>query len=492
MNTNDLKARIDELVKQSSDQILQDMKTILGFRTVSGSKDEAEDALWREETAKCLDWLATRAAEEGLEFRNYENEVAVIDFPGGDSFVGLPLHIDVVPPGEGWTHGPFDGHVTDDGVIYGRGTQDDKGPVIQMLHAVRILKKLGLPTKRGARLIIGTAEECGDWSDIKAYFKHEPSPEYSIVSDAGFPVINGEKGLLNFFVRLEYGADSEPTSDGWQLLSLWAGERANIVPPLAEVIFGGAPDSSPDPIVRELQAFLGRNPAARASIEASEGHLRIVFEGKPAHGSTPQEGHSAALDALLFLAESAFLTEDEADIAEFLFETGSDHTGAALNVAEIHPILGSTTLNLGKLRWSEGAVEITYNIRNTMGLTAFQASDRARAAVEEFCAETGFAFSAEPDGKMLDAIYRSPADYPELLGALKEAYEVTTGRTFKEGAIGGSTYAKVFPNSVCFGPVDTAGGDLELAHQTDERITVDALLRNVRIYAHALARLCIA
>jgi acetylornithine deacetylase/succinyl-diaminopimelate desuccinylase-like protein len=93
---------------------------------------------------------------------------------------------------------------------------------------------------------------------------------------------------------------------------------------------------------------------------------------------------------------------------------------------------------------------------------------------------------------MLDAIYRSPDEYAEFLGALREAYEGTTGRTFREGAIGGSTYAKVFPNSVCFGPVDSTGGDEELAHQIDERITVDALLRNVRIYAHALARLCIA
>jgi succinyl-diaminopimelate desuccinylase len=492
MNTSDLKARIDELVQESSGQILEDMKTILGFRTVSGSQEEAAHALYREETARCLDWLANRAAAEGLEWRNYDNELAVVDLPGGESFVGLPLHIDVVPPGEGWTHGPYDGHVTPEGVIYGRGTQDDKGPVVQMLHAVRIVKSLGSPLKRGARLIIGTAEECGDWSDIQGYFKHEPAPEYSIVSDAGFPVVNGEKGLLNLLVRLEYGADSEPTSDGWQLLSVWAGERSNIVPPLAEVIFGGSSESSPDHIARELEAFLKRNPSASAELDISEGNLRLVFHGKQAHGSTPDEGHSAALDALQFLAESAFLTEDEADLAEFLFETGSDTTGGALNVAEIHPILGATTLNLGKLRWREGAVEVTYNIRNTMGLTAFQAADRAREAVEEFCAETGFAFSAGPDGKMLDAIYRSPSDYPEFLGTLKEAYEVQTGRAFREGAIGGSTYAKVFPNSVCFGPVDPTGGDLELAHQIDERITVDALLRNVRIYAHALARLCLA
>jgi len=37
-------------------------------------------------------------------------------------------HTDVVPPGEGWRHGPFGG-IVEDGVLYGRGAADMKGAI---------------------------------------------------------------------------------------------------------------------------------------------------------------------------------------------------------------------------------------------------------------------------------------------------------------------------------------------------------------------------
>ncbi len=70
-----------------------------------------------------------------------------------------------------------------------------------------------------------------------------------------------------------------------------------------------------------------------------------------------------------------------------------------------------------------------------------------------------------------------------------EAYTGMTGREATLNAIGGTTCAKAFPNAVCFGPVDPAE-EPELAHQVDERVRVEHLLRNVRIYACALAKLC--
>ena len=49
-------------------------------------------------------------------------------------------HLDVVPPGKlkDWDRDPFD-PFEKDGMLYGRGTQDDKGPVVAALFAVKAL-----------------------------------------------------------------------------------------------------------------------------------------------------------------------------------------------------------------------------------------------------------------------------------------------------------------------------------------------------------------
>ena len=45
--------------------------------------------------------------------------------------------LDVVPEGDNWTHPPFSGTIVDN-KIYGRGSIDDKGPVISSLYAISI------------------------------------------------------------------------------------------------------------------------------------------------------------------------------------------------------------------------------------------------------------------------------------------------------------------------------------------------------------------
>ena len=179
MADKSLKQRIEAIVEGKREEIVQSLCTLLKFKTVSGAQDAQGQKLYKQQIAECMTFLGDETKRLGLEWENHENVVAWADVKAGNGFIGLPVHIDVVPPGEGWTHGPFDGKVAD-GVIYGRGTQDDKGPVIQMLYAAAILKELDIKLKRGARLVVGTTEEYGDWYDIKKYFELQPAPELSI------------------------------------------------------------------------------------------------------------------------------------------------------------------------------------------------------------------------------------------------------------------------------------------------------------------------
>lgn len=491
MTQEDLKQRIEQLVEAHRDDIVAGLSALLKFRTVGGDPDVRAVEEFRSETARCLTFLEDLARRMGLDWRCYNNEFAVAALPYTGPFIALPVHVDVVPPGDGWARDPFGGEVVD-GVVWGRGCQDDKGPVIQCLWAIQIIRELGAPLRRGARLVVGTAEEFGDWPDIRKYPAHEPEPEYTIVSDATFPIVNGEKGMLNLQVMADIPYDDEPVVGGFRLRSAWAGERANIVPPKAELRFEGDETSDASLLERELRGFLAKNTEARATLSrpADAPHdALIVFEGRSAHGSTPLEGHNAAVDMLRFMSESGFVSDDEADMANVLFELGNDTTGSELDVEGQHPVLGDTTSNLGLLRWKAGNIETVFNIRPTMGFTAESCFAAASARLQGFAEEFGFAITADAVAGVLDPIHLDPAEHPDFIAALQEAYTAVTGREATLHTIGGTTYSKAFPRAVCFGPLDPADEE-DLVHKVDERISVEHLLRNVKIYAHALARLC--
>lgn len=80
--------------------------------------------------------------------------------PGAGGPLVLMAHFDVVPVDESdpWTHPPFDGHV-DGEWVYGRGTLDDKGPLIVILEAVENLLAAGFTPARDVCLSFGGNEE---------------------------------------------------------------------------------------------------------------------------------------------------------------------------------------------------------------------------------------------------------------------------------------------------------------------------------------------
>lgn len=75
----------------------------------------------------------------------------------------LMAHQDVVPTNadwqrDGWRHEPYAG-VIEDGIVYGRGTIDDKGPMVVMLEAVESLLAQGWRPAQDLYLLMGADEE---------------------------------------------------------------------------------------------------------------------------------------------------------------------------------------------------------------------------------------------------------------------------------------------------------------------------------------------
>ena len=114
----------------------------------------------------------------------------------GAELVGVLGHLDVVPAGnpDDWHTGAFD-PVEKDGMLYGRGTQDDKGPLLGVLFAVKALMDAGVKFNKRVRFIFGTDEETL-WRCINRYKEREELPGMGFSPDARFPLIFAEKGLL--------------------------------------------------------------------------------------------------------------------------------------------------------------------------------------------------------------------------------------------------------------------------------------------------------
>ncbi len=84
-----------------------------------------------------------------------ENLFAIRQGPVGSRHFAFAGHLDVVPPGEGWTSGPFTPERRGD-LLHGRGAVDMKGAIAAMVAAVR-----DIPQDAGTLSFVITGDEEG-------------------------------------------------------------------------------------------------------------------------------------------------------------------------------------------------------------------------------------------------------------------------------------------------------------------------------------------
>lgn len=94
--------------------------------------------------APAAEFVAAAARRMGLDVAHDETSVrvAVGDASRGPT-LALATHLDVVPPGEGWSRDPFTPVIEGD-LLYGRGSGDAKASVAAMLAALGDLARTGI------------------------------------------------------------------------------------------------------------------------------------------------------------------------------------------------------------------------------------------------------------------------------------------------------------------------------------------------------------
>ena len=117
--------------------------------------------------------------------------------------IALNAHGDVVPPGEGWTHGPYSGEVVD-GKLYGRAAAVSKCDMSTFTFALRALESLSAPHRGGVELHFTYDEEFGGELGPGWLLKHgHTRPDLMIAAGFSYQVVVAHNGCLQLEVTVQ-------------------------------------------------------------------------------------------------------------------------------------------------------------------------------------------------------------------------------------------------------------------------------------------------
>lgn len=463
---------MDEVEKRK-DELLRVTQNLLHIKSLLDEENTFPDAPLGKGVKEALDFMLNLGEKDGFIPKNVGNLAGHLEFGEGEELLGILCHVDVVPEGDGWTSDPFAAEIRE-GKIFARGAIDDKGPTMAAYYAMKIVKELGLPLKKRVRMIIGTDEE-SDWRCVEHYFEHEEMPTLGFAPDADFPIINAEKGIADIDIVQKLPVE-ELENGNIEVLSFTSGKRYNMVPDHAKVTLNIFENQMV--VVQSFTEFMKKYKLEHNS-HVENGELILEVKGISAHGMEPKKGINAGLFLAEFLSKLD-LNRSASDYFNFVSNYFfNDSRGVSFGVAYSDDISGELTINPGKLSYSRqtgGSIGLTcrYPVTNKMEAT--------KDKLDELLQEQGFAITKFKDEK--------PHHVDEnefLIQTLKKVYEEHTGEKAYLIAIGGGTYARSLNSGVAFGPLFP--GRPDIAHQKDEYIDIDDLLKATAIYAQAIYEL---
>lgn len=464
-----LKEQIHNWMAGREDEFVEVLTPLIAVNSITG--EAAPGMPFGPGPAKALELALELARKWGMSTWEDEGYVGLADLNDKEDLLHILAHLDIVAAGDGWDTDPFT-LVRDGDIIYGRGTDDDKGPAVASLLAMRCIKELGIPLKGNVKMILGTDEESGS-KDLKHYFASHPFAPYSITPDTCFPVTNVEKATYR--PKFSGAWEKQPEAEN-QILWLKGGIRVNVAPGNCTVKIRSLTAADVAAAMEEVSASSG------VTFEASEenGVLTIEATGVPAHAARPYEGKNA-ITAMLELLVKLPLAEDAAlqtvHQLHKLFPYG-DHYGEALGIAMEDEVAGKTTVTLSILNIGETGFTAEFDSRDSLAATP----ENTTAAVEKTFAALGWSCTgAFNPAHVVDG--NSP-----FVKILLDTYEEFSGRKGYCEAIGGGTYVHHIPGGVAYG-----AGEHDFPsnlHSANERARISQLLLTAEIYAAVIARIC--
>ena len=431
--------RICKIIDQDRINIVSCLQELIRIKSVAG--EPAEGMPFGMEVDRALRYCLQLSEQYGLVTRNIDGfgghcELAGTQDEGREGeIISALVHVDVVEAGEGWTHNPFNAEIDNDS-IFGRGAIDDKAAAIASIFALKAIRESRVQIRNRLRVIFGTDEET-NWIGIKKYFSVEEQPTMGFTPDAVFPVVNKEKGIIDFALHFCY--DKTKTA----IANIQGGDGINKIPDSCEIRY-------------------------------LDGNCREVImkaTGKAAHISEPEKGKSAIDEA--FMKIHPLLEKDDSlsPLVEFYtkyFICTKD--GLKLNPKGSKHEMDKSTLCIGKIStkmFEASGQEISEvilegSIRYPEPINPNKIISKLERRV------TGIGGKLELY-EVMEPI--SMGEESNLVRQLQRAYTyITKDSQSQPIAMSGSTYAKSCRNIVAFGPA--MPGKEYGAHMPEEHILV--------------------
>ena len=437
------------ITNQVKDEFLTSLKTLISYPSVlnEGENGTPFGQAIQDVLEKTLEICRSLGFTTYLDPKGY---YGYAEIGQGAELLAVLCHLDVVPSGDeaDWRTPPFEATIKD-GWIFGRGVQDDKGPSMAALYAIKALLDSGVKFKKRVRFIFGTDEETL-WRCMGRYNELEETATLGFAPDSSFPLTYAEKGLLQ--VKL-HGPGSEQ-------LDLEAGAAFNVVPGKAS--YQG---ELLEQVVAGLQA---------ASFDYEQNDQQVTVLGLPKHAKDAAEG----INAIVRLATVLQPLQSHPALAFIAEAVGEDATGSRLFGDISDEPSGRLSFNIAGLTLNSEKSEIRIDIR----IPVLADKDQLVAKLAEIAGRY------QLDYEEFD--YLAPLYVPkdsELVSTLMTIYQEKTGDTSPAMSSGGATFARTMPNCVAFGALFP--GVEQTEHQANERASLEDLYRAMDIYAETIFRL---
>lgn len=458
MNQNLVK-KIDEFIAANRQNIIDDIFKLVRVRSVSVAQDGPKP--FGEGCAEALDLALEMGKGFGLTPKNYDYYIGSLQVGDKEDDIAAICHIDIVPEGNDWKNDPFN-PIIKDGYLIGRGVCDDKGPAVAVMYAMKFIKDMGLDLKYNIKLLLGCNEECG-MKDVEHYLKVAKAPVFAMTPDAGYPVCNGEKGIMSLNIKVPMG-DGAVVEAGGGLVSNMVADRAYAV------------------LSNKKAADFAHLPADKFMVEDTDKGVKITAIGISAHASMPKGSLNAIYALFQMLLEENALQGSQKQAAQTVVEMLSDYNGEGLGIPLSDEPSGKITHVCGVFALNGDSLDMNFNIRYpvTADSDAMVADLKAKVA----------AYGCTIASYEIDPPCYTPADSAEIQ-FLIDLYNKEAGKDSKPYIMGGGTYSRKFPHAVAFGAeMDEEGNPMPAGcggpHEPDECMGIESLMFTVKMYTIAL------